>query len=199
MFGTWLMLCSILEHNLISLYWKPLALINGATLFFFTEEDDQGVYPLKTCKCKLSLIIFSYSCCHFIISLISTQRFWAFSCYLQCAGGGRNSSGSLIPQVCIPSLSFAFCFHIDLLLRGFFAHFPTLWPIASCVLGTVNAFSLVLFFLLALLPSPTAPLLQETTFWTLSLAFHKSLLAHFFQTALRDISHPVPSLTECPF
>lgn len=169
-----------------------------AYFFFFPKKNDQGVYPLKSYKCKLSLIIFSYPCCCFIISLINTQRLWAFSCHLEYAGGWRNRGTSLIPQLCIPSLNFAFCFHIDLLLRDLFAHFPALWSIASCILGTVNAFTLV-HFLTALLCSPTQPWLKETAFWTLSLSFHKSILAHFFQTALRDISHPVPSLTECPF
>lgn len=95
---------------------------------FFTKKDDQSVYPLKSYQCKLSLIIFFYSCCCFIISLINTQRFGAFSCYLQYAGGGRNRGGSLIPWLCIPSLRFAFCFHIDLFLRGFFAHFSPYGP-----------------------------------------------------------------------
>lgn len=166
--------------------------------FFLTKKDDQGVYPLKTCKCKLSLIICFYICCCLIMNLINAQRFWAFSCYLQYAGGGKNSGGNSIPQLWIPFLSFAFCFHINLLLGGFFAHFPSLWSITGSILGTVKAFSLVFFFT-DLLPSPTPPWLQETTFWTLSLSFHKFILAHFFQTTLKEISHPVPSLTECPF
>lgn len=156
---------------------------------------------LKICKCKLSLVICCYSCYYFIIGLIDMQRFWALSYHLQYADGGRNSGDSLISQLYFPSLSFPFSFHIDLLallLRGFFAHFPTLLSTTGCVLDTVNAFSPVFFLLLPSYFHPLYPVCRRT-FWTLSLSFHKSLLVHFFQAALRDIYHPVPSLTECPF
>lgn len=125
MLRTWLMFCPILQHNLISLYWEPLALINGGTLFFYREWWPRCL-STKNLQMQVEFDNFSYSCCCFIIGIINTERFWAFSCYLQYAGGGRNSSSSLIAQLCTPSLSFAFCFHIDPLLRGFFVHFPTL-------------------------------------------------------------------------
>lgn len=71
---------------------------------------DQSIYPPNIWKCKLRLVTGCYSwwfCYYFVIDLIDTQRFWALSCHLQYAGGGRNSSHSLILQ--LHTLSFVFC------------------------------------------------------------------------------------------
>lgn len=120
-----------------------------------------GRWPkyLSTKKCKFkvdqkfevdfgNLMLFLLLLLAFYIGLIDMQIFWALSCHLQYAGGRRNS---LIPLLYISSLCFAFSSCIDLLtllLKGFFAHFPTLSPITLCVLDTASAFSLVLFLLL---------------------------------------------------
>lgn len=92
--------------------------------FFFYQERWPKCLSTKILAMQVEFDNFFLFLLLFIISLINTQRFGAFSCYLQHAGGGRNRGGSLISQLCIPSLRFAFCFHIDLFLRGFFAHFP---------------------------------------------------------------------------
>lgn len=158
----------------------------------------------KNCKCKSNLEIccyFCYCCYYFTICLIDMQRFWVLSCHLQYTEGRRNSGDSLIPQLynsfefCIFLLYWSSCPPLKGLLCTFAQpvvhHRLCPWHCQCtqpCPLPPT-----------VLLPSPIVPCLQETTFWTLSLLFHKSLLVHFFQAALRDIYHPVPSLTVCPF
>lgn len=82
--------------------------INGGILFFFNQERWPRCLSTKNLQMQVEFDNLFLSLLLFDIEFNQCTKILSFRCYLQYAGGGKNSGGSSIPQLWIPFLSLYF-------------------------------------------------------------------------------------------